>query len=221
MEIDVMTEKFIRNEQLNFIKKQITFIKDSRKKNVPQNVLAAVIAVATTKILELFPNASLDQQKMLDPSKLKTDKDYEQYIEHLSNYLLPFPTITDQQLKKLFPKQKKLKLPDLSIIDPCQLTYLSWNDSRSNKKFIIYELEGNLVGIECEFAPTSKKNICCFCNSFNEVTYFSTVTKAKKAKNPDYYKAIGNVICTDSSQCNKKITDVAYLEMFLKDSLAM
>ncbi|KGM46273.1 elongation factor G-binding protein [Neobacillus niacini] len=214
-----MTEKFIKNEQLNFIKKQIAFIKDSTKKNIPQNVLASVIELANAKILEHFPNVSLEQQEMLNLSNLKTDKEYEQYIQHLSGYLLPFPTITEQQLKKMFPKHKKLKLPDLSTIDHSQLTYLSWNDLRSNKKFIVYELEGEMVGIECEFAPTSKKNLCSFCNSFGEVAYFSTVTKAKKSNNPDYYKAIGNLICADSCECNKKITNVDYLASFLEDSL--
>lgn len=183
--------------------------------------LAAVIDLANSKILDLFPNVLLEQQEMLDLSRLKTDKEYEQYIQHLSGYLLPFPKITEQQLKKMFPKHKKLKLPDLSNIDHSQLTYLSWNDLRSNKKYIVYELEGKMVGIECEFAPTSKKNLCSFCNCFGEVAYFSTVTKAKKAKNPDYYKSIGNLICADSRECNKKITNVEYLTTFLKDSLAM
>jgi len=199
-----MTEKFIKNEQLNFIKKQIALIKDCTKKNVPPDVLAAVTDLANAKILDLFSNVSLEQQEMLDLSRLKTDKDYEQYIQHLADYLLPFPKVNEQQLKKMFPKHKKLKLPDLSNINHNQLTYLGWNDLRSNKKFIIYELEGKLVGIECEFAPTSKKNLCSFCNSFGEVVYLSTVTKARKSKNPDYYKSIGNLICADSSECNKK-----------------
>ncbi|WP_160725201.1 FusB/FusC family EF-G-binding protein [Bacillus sp. USDA818B3_A] len=216
-----MTEKFIKNEQLNFIKKQIALIKDSQKKNVPPHVLTAVIDLAQAKILDLFPNAALEQQEMLDLSILKTDKEYDQYIRRLSDFLLPFPQITEQQLKKMFPKQKKLKLPDLANIDCSQLTYLSWNDLRSNKKFIVYELEGKLVGIECEFTPTSKKNLCSFCNCFGEVSYFSTVTKAKKPKNPDYYKAIGNLICADSSECNKKITNVEYLTTFLEDSLGV
>jgi hypothetical protein len=216
-----MTEKFIKNEQLNFIKKQIALIKDSTKKNVPPNVLAAVIDLANAKILDLFPNVSLEQQEILDLSKLKTENEYEQYIRRLSGLLLPFPKITEQQLKKMFPKQKKLKLPDLSNIDHSQLTYLSWNDLRSNKKFIVYELEGKMVGIVCEMTPTSKKNLCSICNCFGEVAYFSTLTKAKKPKNPDYYKAIGNLICADSSECNKKITNVEYLTTFLKDSLGI
>jgi hypothetical protein len=216
-----MAEKFIKNEQLNFIKKQIALIKDSIKKNVPPNVLAAVIDVANARILDLFPNLSLEQQEMLDLSKLKTDKEFEQYIRYLSELILPFPKITEQQLKKMFPKHKKLKLPDLLNIDHNRLTYLSWNDLRSNKKFIVYELDGRLVGVECEYTPNSKKNLCSFCNCFGEVAYFSTVTKAKKTKSPDYYKSIGNLICADSSECNKKITNIDYLITFLEDSLDM
>ena len=169
-----MTEKFIKNDQLNFIKRQIALIKDSTKKNVPPNVLAAVIDLANAKILDLFPNAALGQQEMLDLSRLKTDAEYEQYIQRLSAFLLPFPRITEQQLKKMFPKNKKLKLPDLSNIDHSQLTYLSWNDLSSNKKFIVYELDGKMVGIECKLTPTSKNNICSFCNCFGQVAYFST-----------------------------------------------
>ncbi|WP_260631798.1 FusB/FusC family EF-G-binding protein [Neobacillus niacini] len=217
----MMTEKFIKNEQLNFIKKQIALIKESSKKNVPQNVLTAVIDLANAKILDLFPNLSLEKQEMLDLSKLKRDKEYEQYIQHLTDYLLPFPKITEQQLKKMFPKHKKIKLPDLSTIDLNQLTYLSWNDLGYNKKFIVYELEGKIVGIDCEFAPSSKKNLCSFCNSFGDVAYFSTITKAKKSNNPDYYKSIGNLICVDSSECNKKITNVEYVTTFLKNSLGI
>lgn len=216
-----MTEKFIKNEQLNFIKKQIDLIKDTTKKNVPPTVLAAAHDLAHAKILDLFPNASLDQQEMLDLSGLKTDGEYERYSQRISSFLLPFPKITEQQLKKMFPKNKKLKLPDLSIIDHNKLTYLSWNDLRSNKKFIVYELDGKMVGIECKFTPTSKSNYCSVCNCLGEVAYFSTVTKEKKSKNPDYYKSIGNLICADSSECNKKITDVDYLTNFLKDSLGM
>lgn len=215
----MLTEKFIKNEQLNFIKKQVALIRDSTKKNVPPTVLAAVIDLANANILELFPNASLEQQEMLNLSGLKKDVEYEHYIQRISAFLLPFPKITEQQLKKMFPKNKKLKLPDLSQIDHTQLTYLSWSDLRSNTKFIVYELDGKMVGIECKMTPTSKKNICSFCNCHGEVSYFSTLTKVKKSKNPDYYRAIGNLICTDSSECNKKITDNKHLASFLKDSL--
>lgn len=53
-----MTEPFIKNEQLNFIKKQISNIKDSMNKSLPKPVLAAVIDLAQAKIFELFPQAT-------------------------------------------------------------------------------------------------------------------------------------------------------------------
>lgn len=216
-----MTEKFIKNEHANFIKKQIALIKDSKKKNVPPAVLAAVIDLANAKILELIPKVSVDQQEILDLSRLQTDDEYEQYIQRLSKFLIPFPEITEPQLKKMFSKNKKLKLPDLSRIDYSQLTYLSWDDLGSNKKFIVYELNEKIVGIDCRVTPTSKNNICSFCRCSGKVVFFSTVTKAKKANNPDYYKSIGNFICADSSECNKKITNVEYVTTFLRDSLRM
>ncbi|CAI9394122.1 FusB/FusC family EF-G-binding protein [Niallia sp. Sow4_A1] len=211
-----MTEPFIKNEQLNFIKKQIAIIKDSMNKSLPKTVLVAVIELAHAKVLELFPQASSEQQALLDISKWKTKNEYDQYIEGLTAYVLPFPKLTEQQLKKLFPKQKKLKLPDLTTIDHHKLTYLSWTDGKSNRKFIIYDLEGQLVGMEGKMTATNKKNICSFCNSFGEVAYFSTITKDKKPKNADYYKAIGNFICTDSSECNRNIDNTAYLQEFFQ-----
>ncbi|PMC40466.1 elongation factor G-binding protein [Bacillus sp. UMB0899] len=216
-----MTEKFIRNEQFNFIKKQIALIKDISKRNVPQSVMRAEIDLANAKILDNIPNATYEQQNMLDLSSLKTDIEYDQYIQHLSSFVIPFPKINEQQLKKMFPKNKKLKLPDLSLIDHSKLTYLSWNDLGSNKKFIVYELDGNMVGIECKVKSASTSNYCSVCHSVGEVVFFSTITKARKSKNPDYYRSIGNLICADSSECNKKITNVEYLTTILKESLGM
>lgn len=214
-----MTEKFIKNEQFNFIRKQVAWIKDSTKQHLPPGVLASVYELSNEKISNCLTDLTPEQKELMDFSGLKTVEAYEQAVEQLPNYLLAFPTISEQQLKKLFPKSKKLKLPDLSNIDLHRLTYLSWNDSRSNKKYILYKLESQLVGIECSFSPSTKKNICSICHCHGEVTHFSTITKAKKVNNPDYYKSIGNLICVNSTECNKNITDVSYLEEFLRESL--
>ncbi|MEK4245247.1 FusB/FusC family EF-G-binding protein [Psychrobacillus sp. FSL K6-2684] len=214
-----MTEKFIKNEQFNFIRKQVAWIKDSTKQHLPPGVLASVYELSNEKISNCVTDLTPEQKELMDFSGLKTVEAYEQAVEQLPNYLLAFPTISEQQLKKLFPKSKKLKLPDLSNIDLHRLTYLSWNDSRSNKKYILYKLDSQLVGIECSFSPSTKKNICSICHCHGEVTHFSTITKAKKVNNPDYYKSIGNLICVNSTECNKNITDVSYLEEFLRESL--
>lgn len=214
-----MTEKFIKYDQYNFIKNQVALIKDSQKKNSDPTVIKAVRELAIAKIYELFSDLTAEQSEMLDLSKSKTDAELGHYLQQLSNFLIPFGKVTEQQVKKLFPKAKKLKVPDLSSFQHKPTTYVSWTDISTNKKFIVYELNEKMVGIECKYTSLNKENICSFCNRFGKVTFISTITKAKKAKNPDYYKAIGNYICLDSDECNNRITDVTYLTTFLENSL--
>lgn len=188
-----------------------------QKKRTLDNILVirvlftAYLYNGTSLYLQLFHSGSRKAGVRLT--------EFDQYIQQLSNHLIPFGKITEQQLKKLFPKTKKLKVPDLSSLPLKPITYLSWSDISLNKKFIVYNLNEKLVGIECKYTLINKNNICSFCNCFGQVTFISTITKAKKAKNPDYYKAIGNYICFNSDECNKRITNVAYLTTFLENSL--
>ncbi|WP_040205994.1 FusB/FusC family EF-G-binding protein [Neobacillus jeddahensis] len=214
-----MTGSFMQNNQFNFIKKQVDYIKESNRKNSDPSVIRAVRQLAQAKIVELFPAVTKEQMQLLDFSHCKTDSEFDQYLQQLDHYLIPISQLTEQQIKKLFPKAKKLKVPDLSNIDYHHLTYLSWTDISTNKKYIVYENNQQLLGIECKYTIVSKKNICSFCNSFGEVAYLSTITKAKKAKNPDYYKAIGNFICVDSTKCNRQITSLDYLNTYLQEAL--
>jgi hypothetical protein len=214
-----MKDKFIKNNQFNFIKRQVALIKDSYRKNSDPSVIKAVRELANAQILEFVPLATTEQIERLDLLKWKTDVELEQYVQALASCLIPFPKLTEQQVKKMFPKAKKLKVPHLSAIDFEKMTYLSWTDISTNKKFIIYEHDEKLLGIECKYSILNKDNICSFCNRFGKVAFISTITKAKKSNNPDYYKAIGNYICLDSIECNKKITSVDYLTSFLEESL--
>ncbi|MEO2077029.1 MAG: FusB/FusC family EF-G-binding protein [Bacillus sp. (in: firmicutes)] len=214
-----MNENFIKNDQYNFIKRQVALIKDSYRKNSDPNVIKAVRELANAQILELFPETTNEQADILDLLKWKTEAELDHYVQELASFLIPFPKLTEQQVKKMFPKVKKLKVPNLSDLDFEKMTYLSWTDISSNKKFIIYNLNEKLMGIECKYSILNKDNICSFCNRFGKVAFITTVTKAKKSNNPDYYKAIGNYICLDSAECNKKITSVDYLTSFLEEAL--
>ncbi|MGO4499714.1 FBP domain-containing protein [Paenibacillus sp. 2RAB27] len=107
-------------------------------------------------------------------------------------------------------------MPDLKGITYRFATYLGWTDIATNKLFIVYDLNGKLIGIEGKYTPTNKKGVCFVCNRHTEVALFTAVTKWKpEGASPDYYRAIGNYLCVNSEVCNKNITDVEVLEKFI------
>lgn len=216
-----MVEPFITNHQYNFIKKQTGIVQHASNTVANPKVVEAVRYNAESKILEMFPDASDIQREMLGKiSSLKVAEDFQRYLSSLAPYLVGFPLVTEKQLKKLFPKNKKLMIPDLSSIDYHHLTYLGWIDISTNKWFMVYSLKGEVVGVEGKYTITNKKDICSLCNGHGEVALVSAISKSRPANSsPDYYKAVGNYMCTDSHKCNKNITDVASLERFVQNVL--
>ena len=65
----MMAQPFIKNEQLNYLRKQIDLIKASTKKNVPPNVLEAVISFGLRQGHGSLPDRSVEEEQMLDLSK--------------------------------------------------------------------------------------------------------------------------------------------------------
>lgn len=216
-----MVGPFIRNHQHNLIKKQIKILRQSSNTAVDPKVMEAVRYNAASKVLEAFGDVADNQKQILEKiSGLNTEEEFLQYLSSLTPYLLEFPRVTDKQIKKLFPKNKKLKIPELSMIDYGSLTYLNWLDIATNKWFMVYPLNGEIVGVEGRFTPTNKKDVCSLCNGVGEVALVTAITKSRPANSsPDYYKAVGNYMCLNSDECNKKIVDVTYLERFIHSVL--
>ncbi|GKV69709.1 elongation factor G-binding protein [Sporosarcina sp. NCCP-2716] len=214
-----MTENFIRNEHYNYISKQAALMRQSTQQHLTPAVRESLLALCAERIMTCIPRLSEEQKQLLDFSSLRTNDQYDQALSRLDSCRLSFPEVTEPQLKKLFPKRKKLKLPALANSDLERTTYLSWVDSRSNRMYLLYVWDGRMEGIECTFSPNFIQNTCSICHHQEQVTMFSTVTKERKANNPDYYRAIGNLICTDSAVCNRNITDTEPLDRLFKDAL--
>ncbi|WP_028551226.1 FusB/FusC family EF-G-binding protein [Paenibacillus sp. UNC451MF] len=212
-----MIQPFIRNHQYNLIQKQMDLLQLTYRTVSDPKVVESVRDSAEAKIIEVFDQATDAQQEMLAAiSTLKTAEDFQAYGRSLEPYLIQFPQVTEKQIKKLFHKNKKLTLPHLSTIPYNRVTYLGWLDISTNKMFIVYDLNGQVIGIEGKFTPLNKKGICFICNKHEEVALFSAVSKSKPVNaTPDYYKAVGNYMCIHSDACNKNITDVTSLERFI------
>ncbi|WP_106769080.1 FusB/FusC family EF-G-binding protein [Paenibacillus faecalis] len=210
-----MSTPFIKNHQYNVIKKQAEFILKTLRSVADRSVLETVRYRSVLNIFEVFPNLSEDQRKMLEQvSTFETAYDFQRYLSELEQYLEPYPPITPKQIEKLFPKTKKLKVPNLQSINFRFVTYLSWMDIATNKLFIVYPFEGKFIGIEGRITPTNKKGYCLFCNRHHELAFFSVKTKPS-VPSADNYAAIGHYVCLDNQVCNQSITNTAALEKFI------
>jgi len=210
---------FIRNHQYNLIRKEIGLLQRACGTVADPKVVESVRSNMQFKIAEAFPETAGAERELLDrASSLNTVPEFTQYLASLEPYRIAFEPGTEQQLKKLFPKIKKLKLPVLAAVNLREITYLGWTDIAANKLFIVYPLDGRLVGVEGRLTPTNKKSTCFVCNRHTEVALFTAITKARPANaSPDYYKAIGNYMCMDSQICNSNVTDLTALEQFLQN----
>ncbi|MBH5320476.1 FusB/FusC family EF-G-binding protein [Paenibacillus sp. GSMTC-2017] len=211
-----MTNPFIRNHQYNVIKKQANQLQIACNTVSDRKVVEALRQSVLFRILEAFEFATEIQKQLLEKvSTLNTAGEFQQYLQSLEPYITEFVQVTEPQLKKLFPKVKKLKVPHLATIDYRYITYMGWHDIATDKMFLVYHLDGQLIGIEGRFNRVNKKSVCFVCNRHAEVALFSAVAKSKPANaSSDYYKAIGNYLCVDSDNCNKNIMDVGSLEAF-------
>lgn len=216
-----MREPFIRNHQYNQIKKQAGNLLNAIRTVADPKVVESVRSGVESTIFELFPDASIDQQQLLGAiAKLETASEQQQYFVSLEPYLTEFPRIAKEQIQKLFPKNKKLKMPDLQSVDYRYVTYLSWVDVATNKLFVVYPLNGQFVGVQGRYSPMNKKNYCFICNRYDELALFSAVSRKRPANaSPDYYKAVGNYLCLEGHACNKNMTDTSTLENFIRSVL--
>ncbi len=217
-----MCETFIANHQFNAINNHAKAVLNAVRNASDRKVVESVKSNAEAEVAGLFPLATADQLGLLgEISNIRTAEDHVRFARSLEPYLTEFPRISkDQIAKKLFPKIKKLKLPDLAAIDYRYVTYLRWLDIAANKLFVVYSLDGKPVGVEGRYTPTNKKNYCFICRRYGELAFFSATTKKRPANSsPDYYKAVGNYLCMNGDECNRHIADTTALEGFIRSTL--
>ncbi|WP_239618762.1 FusB/FusC family EF-G-binding protein [Cohnella mopanensis] len=215
-----MQKPFIRNHQYNLIKKQARLVQNALRTVSDRNVIQSVREGAEYTIAEQFREPE-QRERVQGISLLETSEQLEAYLRELELYLLEFPELTEIQIRKLFPKNKKLKVPDLKQMDRRYMSYLSWMDIATNKLFMVYPVDGQFVGLEGRYTPINKQGYCFICNKQEELALFSALSKKRPEKSsPDYYKTVGNYLCTDSQACNENMTDLSALERFIASVMA-
>jgi Elongation factor G-binding protein, N-terminal/FBP C-terminal treble-clef zinc-finger len=210
----IKMEPFIRNDQYNFINYQIQVLINGYSTVNDLGVLDALKSLVRDKVFNLFGELNAEQKKILEPVVYVKDSEQGQdYLTGLREFVIPFKSVNETTLKKMFPKVKKLKIPRLDELDFKELSYLGWNDYGQESKYIVAQYEGKLKGFKGTFKNSSKKGICTICNTFGNMGMY--VSESKKSSKGTYVKK-GNYICQDSMECNGKLRDLVKLNEFIE-----
>ncbi|MBU9674761.1 FusB/FusC family EF-G-binding protein [Planococcus sp. CP5-4] len=205
-------DAFIRNDQFNFIKNQAKILVHGKAASNDREIVEVLRHLAQEKVFGLFPTVTEAQASLLGELKDIADQaQADAYLEQLEPYLLPFKQVAPAELKRLFPKAKKLKGPKLESLDFKRTSYLGWIES-SNLMCVVTEQNGQLYGIHGIFTRSSKQGICSICNRHSEVGMFIAKTKGSIQ---DHFIKRGNYICQDSETCNEHIDTLERLAEFV------
>lgn len=208
-----MMNPFMKSYQYNYIKAQTKILLNGLSASSDASVHRARKDIAKENVARLFPAMNEEQQQLLYPIvDITENADVKRFLTQLLPYVVPFPVVTDQTLKKLFPKAKKLKVPSVKDLNLQEHSYVSWQDDGTQKKYLIAEYQGKLVGFQGAFTLMNQKGMCALCNQFEEVGMF--ISEIKSSGDGAYIKR-GNYICQNSQTCNQNIITLDKLDDFI------
>jgi len=209
---------FIKKHEYNYIRKRLYDLDNAFRVCLDTNIIEVTKAYKHLQILNIFTNSSEEEKEVLDISKITTPVHIDKYLAELNEYVYGMTKITNAQINRLFKKEKKFKLPNLDAQDSKNV-YLGWIDNSSRKLFVVYNIDGKLIGMACRTSSYGSNNAhrCVLCNHSageNEVNFVSPICKTTGEGS---YRSIGFDLCLDSKKCNERIVAIEKLEKILKD----
>lgn len=143
--------------------------------------------------------------------KSLTNAKAEGIYQLLLTHVTPFKRPSDKQIDKHFRKVKKLKYPVIQDPDLYRINFLAWDDTGSNRKYLMLYQEDRLVGLYGTMSTTVIQSACAICHKIDAVSLFMTTTKQS---GDGTYTKKGNYICKDSQRCNRQMETREFLDDF-------
>jgi hypothetical protein len=212
-------EPFLQPHQVNYIRQQIKTLIGAFYFAGDYRVLAASRESIIHNLQAQFTGLTPEQKTLLNEAGQVRDHDeLKRYLTKLAPFVIPFPEITAAEIRKLFPKVKKLVLPDLGALDRTRIDYLGWRDMATNTIYFVRRMNEKWVGAECRYVlgQSNRSYVCTWCQRSRPGDQVALVTKQLKVKNlQDGYKTVGNHLCLDSQACNDSLTSTTAMDTFL------
>lgn len=206
-------QPFLSVANYHLIEQQMNKLLNAYNTTKDRNVLLAVKGLVETEIEKNIQPSDVQLTVIEQLYKMTDRTQAELYLESLKPFVIPFKKVTTSNLKSLFKKEKKLKLPNIESIDFHHICYFTWNDASTHRKYIVVEQQGKFKVIKGQVEANTIKGICAICNHHSDVNLFTTT---KKGKAIDTFKKHSNYICSDSQSCNRNIADYKRVNDFFE-----
>lgn len=86
-------------------------------------------------------------------------------------FVIPMDAPSTKQIEKSFRKVKKMQYPELPVLDFRELSYLGWNDSGTNRKYLVRKIDSRFTGVYGSFSTDVQKGHCAICNQISTVAF--------------------------------------------------
>ncbi len=192
--------------QMHLIEKQATKLLNSLSNSKDAGVVAAVRSLVDTTLTE----ADVPRFIIEDVLALKERQQLEPLLSIVKENVQPFPEVSEQVVKRLWKKEKKLKVPKIAN---AQVTFVAWDDSSTRTRFFVYEQEGELTGVKGVLSTEQITGVCALCRQQHGVSLFTT---KEKGEIEGTYKKYSQYICADIEKCEQGIDSQEKLYSFME-----
>lgn len=209
----------IKRIEYNHVVKCLRDLNQAFANCVDEKVVQATQGYLQEKIYNHIDDLTPEREELLDIMNLTNQLEIDVYLENLKPYIESLPKITNNQIKKIFKKDKKLRIPKFTEED-YKGAYLSWVDDSTRKLYVLFYMENKYVGMACRIPNPSNRNIhvCSVCHKIgenNDVAFVSPVCKSRD-QDKGAYRSIGFEMCLHGDKCNERIMHTERLEAILK-----
>ena len=192
--------------QMHLVEKQTLKLLHSIATTKDEGVLSAVRGVIDTTLTEAeVPRFIID-----DVLVVKERQQVEPFMTFVKLNVEPFPELSEQLVKRLWKKEKKLKAP--KVADP-YVTFVAWDDTTTRSRYFVYEQTGQLVGVKGVLSTEKLKGVCALCKQHQDVSLFTT---KEKGEIEGTYKKYSQYICVDTASCERNIDSTEKLYSFME-----
>lgn len=203
-----MSEQFLSVGQFHKIQHMLQKFLNAKKATNDKDTLQAVQGIIEDEVKETMTDLHSIDNILQELFHVNDATSAELFLMQLKQHVSPFPTPEMAEIKKLFKKEKKLKLPTLESTDFKETMYLSWEDLGTNKQYIVIHAHNEFEALSGVVDAKHIKGVCAFCRRHATTRLFTT----KKKGSGDLFVKNSQYICIDSDQCNQNLTEIEVIE---------